>query len=442
VFIATNQGFAIEGEAARKIAERIFGSDFSTNNPFEKRTTKIVSAKERAISSLGAYFEGGGRFLTDDFPEVPVHLIDKLGSYFRGDGEFSDEDFTELQKYVGFNEDPNRKGRYIPERIQQAQQPEQQPEQQTNSSEPAGLSKESKEVWNKIPDGLKAKFNSGSTLVLRFGRMSVEISNRDMTTLDNLIKKVYPGIAAERLEITEKPKAMKRGDEKVSRTEREKEAREWLTKNLPMLSSEERTRFVDKLLAAGKDSHLLWGTFRNGIIQILNNAPYGAVYHEAFHYVMDFVLNEDEKARVLEAAREVYKDKDATDSALEEKLAEDFRRYVINENDNSIAGKIKRWFRKMMEAIKRWRKIDNDTINNLFWKINNGQFADRSVTVEDFKYNQQRVLEEIQRLRREKLKWENLDKNTRGSLRRSGISEREYESMCADEQEQWIKCRV
>ena len=294
-------------------------------------------------------------------------------------------------------------------------------------------------IWKKIPDDMKLKmFNKGVSLMIKAGTTSVSI-NASMKPSE--ISRQLSNLRG-KIDVSESPKAKKK-EGSVIKKEKEAVARKWLAKNLPALSSEERTRFVDKILGAGEDAADMWACFKNGVIQILNGAPVGTVYHEAFHYVFDFILDDNEKESVLKAAREAYQKKgeNLTELELEERLAEDFRKYVLNDKDTSIWGKIKNWFRKLMESIRRWNKVDDSTINNLFRKINNGEFAHRSVTVEGFKANQQRILREVKDLRREKFLWDNLDNQTKDRIKDSGLTQEEFESMCTDEKEQWLKCK-
>ena len=417
-------------------------------------SSPILVIKESMLNSISGYF-GGSKALTDDFPEVPIELMHKLGDYFKGNSDFSDSDFAELQKYIRFKADNTSSVMaFIPERIAQAQpvQPAQQPpaqppqtqgvsiqEIEQNMSESLEDYATARDIWQKIPDNLKLKmFNSGAVIEVSDTSSSVTI---DSSMTEDEIAETLSSLMENFKEAKEAPKAMRKTSEAISVTESEEEARKWLEKNLPALSSAERTMFVDKLISAGKDANLMWGCFRNGIIQILRNAPAGTVYHEAFHYVFDFVLTQDEKDTILNTARSIYNMEESSDLEVEEKLAEEFRKYVIDESDTSIAGKIKRWFKKILNSIKKWMKVDNSAVTTLFHEINTGAFANRSVASERYAKNQQRVLREIRDIRYNKFMWENLDGNVIKALEGNGITRQEYESMCIDEREQWVNCK-
>jgi len=46
-----------------------------------------------------------------------------------------------------------------------------------------------------------------------------------------------------------------------------------------------------------------WGMFHNGIIYLYKNAEQGTLYHEAFHGVVNTLLNDAEKDLLMKAAQ-------------------------------------------------------------------------------------------------------------------------------------------
>jgi len=69
-----------------------------------------------------------------------------------------------------------------------------------------------------------------------------------------------------------------------------------------------------------------YGTFKDGIISLAKAHPIGTVYHEAFHYVVDYLLDDAQSERLNELAVERYGTLSKIE--LEEKLAEDFRNFM------------------------------------------------------------------------------------------------------------------
>ena len=330
---------------------------------------------------------------------------------------------------------------------QEEQTPEPEPQRKELSKEQlekemkdAGvLGRQTRDAWNSIPDELKMKMaNEGAVLVLEYDGKSESISYADKKTLSTVLKSAQIAAKKGTLTVREGVKPMEKSGVAITR-EKERKARQWLSKNLPMLSNEERTQFVERIARGGKNAGKMWGSYRNGVVEIQRNAPMGTIYHEAFHYVVDMVLDPEEKRALLAVAKQEYGMTD--DYMAEERLAEDFRRYSLDENASGIVGRIKRWIRKIVDKMTRYNRISDAAINQLFWKINNGELANKSVEVENFEKQQQRVLMEIRNVQKEKRNWDNLPRSTKESLKNAGLSEDAYRKMSLEEKEQYIMCR-
>lgn len=305
------------------------------------------------------------------------------------------------------------------------------------------VGRQTKDAWAAIPDNLKMKLvNEGAALIISYQvgshQNAFQVSLSDRENLIRILTDANMAAKAGNMKVSEAAKPMEKSGTAIQK-ENEQAARRWLAKNLPSLSSEERTQFVDKLSRMGDDVGKYWGSYRSGIIQIQNNAPMGTVYHEAFHYVLDMVLSPEERQQVLDIAKEEYGLND--NWMAEERLANDFRRYSLDENAEGFTGKLRRFFRKLMDKITRYNRISDATINHLFWKINNGEMAQKSKIAESFEDNQQRVLREIRNVQKEKMAWRNLSADTRKALSSSGLSEAVYEQMSLEEKNQYVKCR-
>ena len=303
------------------------------------------------------------------------------------------------------------------------------------------LSRKTADAWRAIPNDLKVKMvREGASITLSYGTGRVTTSWGDIRLRD-ILEAVNQSAKTGNLTASEAAKHME-SNEIVITKEDERAARQWLAKNLPSLSSEERTQFVNKLSRVStEDQAKVWGTYRNGVIQIQRNAPIGTVYHEAFHYVLDMVLSAEEKQQILETAKNEYGG-NLTDYEAEERLANNFRRYSIDENAEGIAGRIKRWFRKLLDKITRYNRISDQSVNQLFWKINNGELASRAAEAESFDETQQTVLREIRNVQNEKYTWKNLDSEVKRNLKEySSITEDKYNQMSLEEKEQYVKCR-
>ena len=118
---------------------------------------------------------------------------------------------------------------------------------------------------------------------------------------------------------------------------------------------------------------------------ISDAAATGTVYHEAFHSVIDILLNEDEINSLFVAGARKYgieRDSLNNELAIEENLAEDFRRYVQREQaykkDLEQSSGLFKVFKILKHTVKTW--LENTSyINNMFYRINQGQMANRSL---------------------------------------------------------------
>lgn len=161
---------------------------------------------------------------------------------------------------------------------------------------------------------------------------------------------------------------------------RERELK-WLSRVLPNLSSEEIIKIVDGLIKIPAESGggFAWGQFKQGIIEISNQAARGTVYHEAFHAVTHTLLNDSEYEELFKAGREKYGN--LSDEAIEENLAEDFRRYMQLE-EMPFVGRVVRIFRTLKHIVQNL--LGKETyLNKLYYNINHAKFANKEVQETD-----------------------------------------------------------
>ena len=161
----------------------------------------------------------------------------------------------------------------------------------------------------------------------------------------------------------------------------------WLKKALPQLSDDDHIRIVEGLIKiARKDNPgYAYGKTQQGIMTISDAAATGTVYHEAFHSVIDVLLTEDEINNLFVAGAKRYgieRSNLDNELAIEENLAEDFRKYVQREQayqkDLEQSSGISKIFKILKHTAKIW--LDNTSyINNIFYRINKGHMANRSL---------------------------------------------------------------
>lgn len=143
-----------------------------------------------------------------------------------------------------------------------------------------------------------------------------------------------------------------------------------------------------------------WGQFKNGIIYLFENAEIGTGYHEAFEAVWNAYLTDKEQQDIINEVKarpgyqqtEAYKaTKQAYPGASEnqiikEMVAEEFRAHMLAEQENQVpqtlGQKIMKFFRDLMNFIKKWMGLSQEEkdlldskISQVFAKITSGEYA-------------------------------------------------------------------
>ena len=156
----------------------------------------------------------------------------------------------------------------------------------------------------------------------------------------------------------------------------------WLSEVLPQVTKEDKLVIVKSLIKINK-SEYAYGQVSNGVMTIAETAAEGTVYHEAFHIVTQSILTEEELDKLYSAAEKYYNTSNLED--LEEKLAEDFRRYVQLET-TPVIGKIVKFFRKIIHTSKIWKKHES-YIKSVYYSIARGEYAQRTLHSSDTTFN-------------------------------------------------------
>lgn len=154
---------------------------------------------------------------------------------------------------------------------------------------------------------------------------------------------------------------------------RERET-QWLSKVLPNLSTEEHLRIVEGVeKIPTHDGGYAYGKFQEGVITLAGLTTRGTMYHEAFHAVTHTLLSPQEYKELFNTAKKKWGN--LSKIALEENLAEDFRRYVQLE-ETPIVGMAIKIYRTLKHLIQNLLGKEI-YINKLYYDINRGKLADR-----------------------------------------------------------------
>ncbi len=331
---------------------------------FYPSTSPLIDQVNR---SYGGYFEGGGVYITDDYPGFNKALADKYENFYLGDGEFTEDDAKTFLDEIARIEQAKRQGT----------QPRPNPEiDQLSASDAKDMAKKKglitgikrQKVWEALTLDQQRRIASVPKIQ---GMKWMDTLEKSFNASNNTFNLVAYGSVDDL--ITNKPKFRLANEEGDSDTlEREKT---WLKKVLPQFSDEEHLQIIEGLIKVAGSDQLAYGQFLNGIITLGSKAARGTLYHEAFHAVANTLLTEDEYNQMMEVAEEVYGNLSILD--LEENLAEDFRRYVQLE-ETPVVGKLVRLFRKLKHFIQNLRGTE-PYLNKLFYDINRGKFADRGL---------------------------------------------------------------
>lgn len=169
----------------------------------------------------------------------------------------------------------------------------------------------------------------------------------------------------------------------------------WLASVLPNLSTDEHFQIVSGLIRIAESStpDYAYGQFKRGVIIISDQAARGTVYHEAFHAVTHTLLSPQEYKDMFDAAKQKWGD--ISRLALEENLAEDFRRYVQLE-ETPVIGSLVKIYRTLKHLVQNLFGKE-PYINKMFYNINRGKFANRIVENTNVTRNRATDVFEIQK---------------------------------------------
>ena len=226
-----------------------------------------------------------------------------------------------------------------------------------------------------------------------------------------------------------KPKAMEVTND-VTTTEKIDISKEvaWLEQVLPQFK--DKVSLVEGLirLKNGVNSDKAYGLFYNGTIILSSMAVKGTLYHETFHAVTDVILTDSERTKLFEEAKKLYGDR--LQIALEELLAEDFRKYMLAED--VFGGKFVKFFRKIKHYIQSFFGKES-YINSLYYNISRGNFANREIG-RDY-YN------EIEDYHNTKYEYTNLNSEDKAYVNSIGFTIEEWDNLSRDTKEAIMECR-
>ncbi len=113
----------------------------------------------------------------------------------------------------------------------------------------------------------------------------------------------------------------------------------------------------------------------NPQIVLSEQAGQGIEYHEAFHYVSQLILSEEQRNQVYSDYIKAHPEyKGYTKDQMEEVLAEEFRTYMINESNISPIYRMKKFFKALWNLVTSFRNRPLNAQQTLFQAIRSGKF--------------------------------------------------------------------
>ena len=117
----------------------------------------------------------------------------------------------------------------------------------------------------------------------------------------------------------------------------------------------------------------------DGIITLSDIAAPGTAYHEAFHVVFNHLLDDNERAALLQEARSRF-GKGLSEEELEEELAEEFRMFQMGEitDNRSLGRKILDFFKSLITKTTNWKNFKPSSMA-YYQAIRRGEYANKTL---------------------------------------------------------------
>lgn len=153
------------------------------------------------------------------------------------------------------------------------------------------------------------------------------------------------------------------------------EAKAYLERVLPGISV-----FISEGLVQVDTLRKAHGMVKDGAIHLGTKAEKGTAYHEAYHVVSLYIMTDAQRNKVYDNYRTAT-GSTATNTEVEELLAEDFRKYTLGVVPTYIekANEVKSWFTRLWNWIKGLIISDETTaaleVEEVFKSINAGKMA-------------------------------------------------------------------
>lgn len=142
------------------------------------------------------------------------------------------------------------------------------------------------------------------------------------------------------------------------------QAEEWIQSTLGITPE-----IVSSVIDVTEAGNIVVGRVTEDSIKISEQAPEGVQYHEAWHRVSQLLIDPKHRNRIYKK----YRDQGLTDKQIDEKLADQFKDFMLNESGN-YRFDTKNWFRRIYDFIKLWIRTGQYGLAKVYSAINRGKY--------------------------------------------------------------------
>lgn len=143
-----------------------------------------------------------------------------------------------------------------------------------------------------------------------------------------------------------------------------KQAIEWIQTTLGITP-----QIVSSVIDVTEAGSSVVGRVTEDSILLSEQAPIGTEYHEAWHRVSQLLIDPKRRDNIYR----FYRKKGLTDIQIDEKLAEQFRDFMLNES-SSYRFDTKNWFRRIYDFIKLWARTGQYGLAKIYLAVNRGKY--------------------------------------------------------------------
>ncbi len=147
----------------------------------------------------------------------------------------------------------------------------------------------------------------------------------------------------------------------------------WLEDIMPGFLEAGRVQIKKGLINMGSQNKEAWGMFKEGVMVLSDIASSGTVYHEAFHVVFNTLLSTRESELAYSEAREKFGD--LSRKTLEERMAEDFKEYIMGIKPKGLGTRIMEFFKRLFAFVSNSNSL-TPHLDALYKNINEGRFKE------------------------------------------------------------------